>query len=102
VSTIRGEVQNATLWDPVKKNKNERYQFLQQVEQADDAAAEGVPETGIDFRRYFTIPTGEVYVQIEKFARRRCRLLSPFLEHLSNRFAHYLCRVALPFEHVSE
>jgi hypothetical protein len=93
---------NSQIWGRVQKNKDERYQFLQKVEPIYDAIGLGLPEIGIDFKRYFTIPTDEVYVQLNKTARRRCRLLSPFLEHLSTRFAHYLCRVALPFEHLSE
>jgi hypothetical protein len=78
---------NSQIWGRVQRNKDERYQFLQKVEPIYDAVDLGLPEIGIDFKRT---------------ARRRCRLLSPFLEHLSTRFAHYLCRVALPFEHVSE
>jgi hypothetical protein len=93
---------NSQIWGRVQRNKDERYQFLQKVEPIYDAVDLGLPEIGIDFKRYFTIPTDEVYAQIQKTARRRCRLLSPFLEHLPTRFAHYLCRVALPFEHVSE
>jgi hypothetical protein len=96
------QAMNSSIWSSVKRNKDERYQFLQKVETADDAADQGVPELGIDFKKYFTIPTEEVYVQLQKTARRRCRLLSPFLEHLSTRFAHYLCRVALPTPHLSE
>jgi hypothetical protein len=93
---------NSQIWGRVQRNKDERYQFLQNVEPAHDAAGQGVPEMGIDFKRYFTIPTEEVYAQLKNASKRRCRLLSPFLEHLSTRFAHYLCRVALPFEHGSD
>ena len=93
---------NSQIWGRVQKNKDERYQFLQKVEPIYDAVGLGLPEVGIDFKRYFTLPTDEVYAQLQKTTRRRCRLLSPFLEHLSTRFAHYLCRVALPVEHMSE
>jgi hypothetical protein len=93
---------NTSIWGRVQRNKDERYQFLQKVESAYDSAAQGLPEMGIDFKRYFTIPTGEVYAQLEKTCRRRCRLLSPFLEHLCTRSGHYLCRIALPAEHMSE
>ncbi len=54
---------------------------------------------GIDFKRYFTIAAAEVYAQLKIKAQRRCRLRSPYLEHLSNRFGHYVSRVALPREH---
>jgi hypothetical protein len=93
---------NATIWARVKINKDERYQFLQKVEPGDDADGQGVDEMGIDFKRYFTIPTAEVYVQLKKTTRRRCKLCSPYLEHLSQRFAQYLCRIALPLGHASE
>jgi hypothetical protein len=93
---------NSSIWGHVKRNKDERYQFLQRVELADDGADAGLPEMGVDFKRYFTIPTGEVYAQLKKHARRRCRLRSPYLEHFSTRFAHYLCRIALPLDHLSE
>jgi len=93
---------NSSIWGRVQRNKDERYQFLQKVKSAHDAVGQGVPELGIDFKRYFTIPTEEVYAQLKKTSRRRCRLLSPFLEHLSTRFAYYLCRVALPSDHMSE
>jgi hypothetical protein len=93
---------NSPIWGRVEKNKDERYQFLQKVEPADDAVGQGVDEMGIDFKRYFTIPTAEVYEQLKITTRRRCRLNSPYLEHLSQRFAQYLCRIALPLGHASE
>jgi hypothetical protein len=93
---------NSTIWARIRTNKDERYQFLQKVEAADDALGQGLPELGIDFKRYFTVPADEVYwrVQIGE-AKRRCVLVSPYLEHLSSRFASYLSRVALPQDHAS-
>ena len=39
----------------------------------------GIPELGVDFKRYFTIPTDEIYKRIEKGeVRRRCVLMSPY------------------------
>lgn len=92
-------------WDRlnVAGNKNERFHFLQAVEPACDWLHEGLPELTIDFKRYFTVPTAELYRRIElNEARRRCVLLSPYLEHLSSRFAYFLSRVALPSDHASE
>jgi hypothetical protein len=90
-------------WDAIKINDNKRYQFLQKIEPHEDALGEGLPELGIDFKRFFTIPTDEVYRRIElKEAKRRCVLCSPYLEHLSTRFAYFLSRVALDPDHVSE
>lgn len=94
---------NSDLWNRVKKNKDERYQFLQKIDPKQDALGLGLPELGIDFKRYFTIPTEEAYQRlIVGEAKRRCRLVSPFLEHLSTRFCYYQFRVALPAEHFSE
>jgi hypothetical protein len=91
------------MWKRISQNKDERYHFLQKVEPACDALREGLPELGIDFKRYFTISTDEVYRRIEiGEAKRRCVLVSPYLEHLSSRFAHFLSRVALPEDHFSE
>jgi hypothetical protein len=89
-------------WARVRQNKDERYQFLQKVLPQEDADGEGIPELGIDFKRYFTVPTDEVYYRLESGARRRCQMRSPYLEHLSTRFGYYQFRVALPAEHQSE
>lgn len=96
------EKPNAEAWNRIKINKDERYQFLQKVEPDDDAQSEGSPELVIDFRRYFTISTEEVYFRLEKEAYRRCHLQSPYLEHFSTRFNYYQFRVALPGDHISE
>ncbi len=90
------------LWKRIRQNKDERYHFLQKVEPGDDAAGKGLPELGMDFKRYFTLPTEEVYKRIEiGEAKRRCVLVSPYLEHLSTRFAAFLSRVALPQDHAT-
>lgn len=92
-------------WDRlnIAKNKNERFHFLQHVEPASDRLNEELPELVIDFKRYFTLPTDEVYRRIELGeARRRCVLVSPYMEHLSSRFAYYLSRVGLPTDHLSD
>jgi len=94
---------NSSIWGRVKTNKDERYQFLQKVEPTEDCSGSGLPELGIDFKRYFTIQADEVYRRIELGeAQRRCVLSSPYLEHLCRRFANYLSRVALPLDHLSE
>ena len=98
---LRSKGLTSEAWRRIKINKDERYQFLEQAPQESDAQGQGLPEFGIDFKRYFTIPTAEVYKQIELDARRRCRLLSPYLEHLSTRFCFYQFRVALPEDHRS-
>jgi hypothetical protein len=99
---FRGNISASTkIWDRIKNNKDERYHFLEAVAAEDDAIQVGLPELGIDFKRYFTVPAREVYVRIEEGARKRCRLTSPYLEHLSTRFYYYQFRVALPADHQS-
>lgn len=93
---------DAGIWKTVKINKNERYQFLEQVPAGADASSVGLPELCLDFKRLFTIPTDEVYLQLASGAQRRCRLNCPYLEHLSSRLLYFLGRVALPGEHQSE
>jgi hypothetical protein len=84
-------------------NKNERFHFFQRVEPSCDAQQIGLDELVIDFKRYFAVPTAEVYRRIELGeARRRFVLNSPYLEHLSSRFAYFISRVALPSVHISE
>ena len=96
---------NKKNWERLKieTNKNERFHFLQKVERADDRGGTGLPELAIDFKRYFSLPTDELYRRLELGeTQRRCVLVSPYLEHLSTRFAGYLCRVALPADHASD
>jgi len=93
----------STLWKEVKINKSERYHFLQMIDEPCDKLQIGMPELGIDFKRYFSLPTDEVYKRIElRQTERRSILASPYLEHLSHRFANFLSRVALPLDHASQ
>jgi len=97
----RGDI-NHSIWKKIKANKDERYQFLQHVPRDKDATGEGLSELALDFKRCFSLPTGEIYAQLQAQARRRCRLESPYLEHLSDRLFNYHGRIALPAEHLSE
>jgi hypothetical protein len=100
---IRGTISGSDIWKRVWQNKDERYHFLQKVDAACDALQQGLPELAIDFKRYFTVATEEVYKRIEiNEAGRRCVLVGPYLEHLSSRFAYFIGRVALPEDHFSE
>jgi hypothetical protein len=90
---------DSDLWRRVRDNKDERYHFLRAVQREADAMADGLPDLAVDFKRYFTIPTEEVYAQLRGDARRRTRLLSPYLEHFCSRFTYFQQRVALPEDH---
>ena len=90
------------FWKKIKTNKEERYHFLQQVPRECDALKEGLPEMAMDFKRCFSIPTPEIYFQLLGNDKRRCRLVSPYLEHFSQRVGHFHSRVGLQAEHFSE
>ncbi len=93
---------NSEVWKQVRINKNERYHFLEAIPNTADILGDGLPELALDFKRYFTIPTDEVYYRIEiGEAKRRCRLVSPYLEHLTSRFNYFQSRIALPEDHTS-
>jgi hypothetical protein len=89
---------NSTEWKKLRENREPRFHFLRSVVQGDDLAATGLPELVVDFKRYFALPTPEAYYWLESSIR-RCRLESPYLEHLSNRFGAYISRVGLPVDH---
>ncbi|MCL4879218.1 MAG: hypothetical protein KJ064_21355 [Anaerolineae bacterium] len=91
------------VWKQIKNNKHERYHFLQAIAKDEDGIGEGLPELGVDFKRYFTLPTEEIYFRIQrKEIKRRCVLKSPYVEHFSSRFYYFQSRIALPQDHYSE
>lgn len=98
----RAAVKSSEVWKRVQQNKDERYQFLQSILAEQDAEGAGIPELVLDFKRYFTVSTADVYQQIATTAKRRSRLISPYLEHLCLRFSYFQIRVALPLDHQSE
>lgn len=98
---MRGaKMMDAGLWKRIRQQKHARYQYLQSCLPEEDLQGSSFPALAIDFKQYFTQPTGEVYFRLRRDEfRRRCVLTSPYLEHLSTRFAAYLTRVALVFPH---
>lgn len=88
------------IWKRVIQNKDERYECLEEVPKARDTQTTGIAPVGIDFKRYFTISTDEVYARIRLGqVRRRCRLITPYAEHLVSRFCYFQSRLALPQDH---
>ena len=97
------DTKKSRTWAKVKQNKDERYHFFEKIDESEDLQNEDIAELGIDFKRYFTVPTAELYKRMERGETlRRCRLLSPYMEHLSTRFAYFQSRIALPEEYFSE
>ena len=93
------KVQGRTVRERFRQNKEERYQFLKAVEAKADAEKSGIEAMGIDFKRYFSVPTEELYAQLRGDCKRRCSLGPHYLEHFSRRFTNHLSRVALPKDH---
>lgn len=92
--------QGKDIWKRVIQNKDERYQCLEEVPADQDSAGQSVPSLGCDFKQFFTVPADEVYKRIELHEiARRCRLLTPYAEHLLQRFCNFQARVALPQNH---
>ena len=85
-----------------KKNNAFRFHFIQGIQAEFDACNQGLPELGMDFKRYFSLPTAEVYHRIMlTHTYRRSVLQSPYREHFSYRFYNFNNRIALPEEYES-
>lgn len=96
---IAGLARGKDILKRVIANRDDRYQVLEPIPGACDTSGQGLPALGIDFKRCFTVPTEELYAQLNSGARRRTQLNSNYLEHFNQRFAGYLSRVALLREH---
>ncbi|MGP0088955.1 MAG: hypothetical protein ACLPKB_03190 [Xanthobacteraceae bacterium] len=80
-------------WPEVARGRVESLHLLPPTEQLDDPRSWLV----VDFREIASLPVGYV----ERFASvagDRWRLQSPYVEHLSQAFARFFMRVALPFD----
>lgn len=79
--------------DKIQHNRTLRYHFLSQEPTL------LVPDLVIDFKHIFTVSTDLLR---ERYAGKKhhiARLKCPYREDLSQRFAAFLSRVGLPFEH---
>lgn len=83
----------------IAQNQNDRFHYLQRANPDQDLQRAGLTALALDFRNYFTIPTDELYARLALGIRRRCRLNTPYLEHLAHRFFKFQSRVALPQDH---
>jgi hypothetical protein len=93
---------NSNLFRPIQQNKSERYQYLEACAAEFDSQSVGVPALVCDFKYYFTLSRDHLYHQVQADPRkRRSRLNGPYVDHLSDRFANYLSRIALPRQHGS-
>jgi hypothetical protein len=99
---IRAKLPGGDIRRRIGRHGEERYHRLEAVPQDVDLLQQGLPALIIDFRRFYTLPAEEIYRQCAlgepDGAARRCRLDTPYREHLQSRAAFYLQRVALPDE----
>lgn len=94
---------NSKETQQVVRNNHFRYHFIQKTPEESDLVGKGLPEFGLDFKRYFTIPTDVLYEQIAQgMCQRRTVLETPYVQHLTQRFSAYFARVALPQDYESE
>jgi len=97
--TFRGALARDIL-KRIVANKDERYHVIEQVPVEQDTAGQGLPALGVDFKRHFSMPAGEVSLRLrDRSAVRRSRLATPWAEHLSTRRAYFAARVGLPRDH---
>lgn len=98
----RGLFNSRTFTGNFKNNNEFRYHFIQEIPTNLSAVDRRVPELGIDFKRYFSMPTAEIYHRIKFDETQRCSVLeSPYRDHFSQRFFNFNSRVALPEEYES-
>ena len=97
--TLRNQGVNSEIWRRIERNSDIRFHVLPEVAHELDAMHIGLPAMGIDFKRVFTIPTDEVYARLVWQAERRCFLVPQVAAQLSDRYAHFHARVALPDEY---
>ena len=76
--------------NPDKLRENDQLKRYHYLKNCNDLL---VPELVIDFKHFFTIPTGLVYSQKNKYL---VSINELFRENLSQRFAGYLSRIGLP------
>jgi hypothetical protein len=99
---VKVSVGGRDIWKSLGQNKNERYQLLEEVPPALDLYGYGIQALVVDFKKMFTMSAGELERQLslrDGRARRRCRLIHPYREHLQSRAAFYLSRVGIPEPH---
>jgi hypothetical protein len=88
------------IWRRIRDNQDERFHTLPEIPAQLDARGQGVPELVLDFKRCFSVPTSEIYKQMELNEpgglQRRAYLLPPFRDQASTRAFGFHGRIATP------
>jgi len=92
-----------SVWGKAKKNDFAAAHTVESCAADCDALAKGLPPIYFFFKSHFTLPATFVYGQIDAGdVKRRTQLMSPYRDHLQQRFCAYLSRVALEVDHQFE
>jgi hypothetical protein len=87
-------------WKEVKKSRLEGYHLLNDFQPGCDRSGQQIPDLLVDFKRYFMLPTKEVYrqlrLQVNPRAARRCCLGDLWREDLQQRAMSFMTRVGTP------
>jgi len=87
-------------WRRIEGNHAPRFQFLNSVTTDQDALCQGLAALAVDFRFYFSVRTDELYERLRLGqTKKRCRLQTPYADHLARRFHSYQSRIPLVKEH---
>lgn len=89
------------VWNRIKKADHSAYHAIEECPAAYDLEGKLIPPLAFSFRHLFSVPAEAVYQGLsDGTIRRRTQLLSPYRDHLIQRFCSYYGRVALEKNHV--
>ena len=88
LAPLKCELLNRNRWNSVQQNSDPRYHFLPAAESLQ------VPDLVLDFKHFITAPLS-ILLDLKKDAY-LASLGQLFRDSLSQRFAHFLARIALP------
>lgn len=89
-----------SVWGKIKKTDHSSIQAIGSCIAEHDLLDEGIPSLSFNFRHLFSIPAELIYAGIrDGTILRRTQLLSPYRDHLVQRFCAYFGRVPLDENH---
>lgn len=88
LAPLKCELLNRNRWNSVQQNSDPRYHYLPAAESLQ------VPDLVLDFKHFITAPRG-ILLDLKREAY-LASLGQLFRDNLSQRFAHFLARIALP------
>jgi hypothetical protein len=93
---------NSAEWRPMAANQWSQFYYLSGLSAEFDALGQSLPNLLVDFKRYFTLPSVEIYRQCRQSgtakASRRCRLNDMWREDFRHRALSYMGRIGVPDE----